>query len=249
MRFCNIFERFCLLFNLKKDFIESAKNGDAEAVQKMIFQKINLDKTDDFGNTALLQASCFGHFEIVKILINEKSEINHVNRFGTSALLKATSRGHFEVLKFLIKNNAKINHQNISGFTALMIASVETVVFPEMSKILDFLILSKSDVNILCNDGESALQKSILFNHFDVAEKLVFAGADTSLVLGKLKVNSQIDILKNIIKKYEEHLLKISKSFLIFSDFGKMLPTLDNHFPLEIIYFEINDLISNINIW
>jgi ankyrin repeat protein len=51
------------------DLIEAAKNNNLKKVKKLIKAGANLDIQDNYGNTALMWASCLDNLEIVKKLI------------------------------------------------------------------------------------------------------------------------------------------------------------------------------------
>ena len=78
---------------------------------------------NNYETTALMLASCSGHYEIVKILLKEGHDLNVLSGDGTTALQLATYKGHYTVTELLLDNNADPNLADYEGCTPLMIAS------------------------------------------------------------------------------------------------------------------------------
>ena len=84
--------------------------------------KINIDITDELGNTALINASDKGNLEIVNFLINNGADINYQNKQGLTPAMKATERNNFYIVKFLLDKNADLTKSDYSGRTLKEIA-------------------------------------------------------------------------------------------------------------------------------
>ena len=74
-----------------------------EIVKLLIEAGSNINKQDNFGYTALIYASIYGHIDIVKLLIEAGVDINIQDKYGNTALMIASINGYTEIVKLLKK--------------------------------------------------------------------------------------------------------------------------------------------------
>ena len=88
------------------DLITAVKNGDIEAVKKIIDAGTNLDIKDNSGWTSLIRSSSRNNIEVVKLLIDAGANLDIQNNGGSTALIEASSINNIEVVKLLLDNFA-----------------------------------------------------------------------------------------------------------------------------------------------
>ena len=62
---------------------------------------VDLDVQNNFGKTAAMRASFWGHVESVKLLHEMKADLTVRAKDGSTAVHYAASRGHTEMLKVM----------------------------------------------------------------------------------------------------------------------------------------------------
>lgn len=90
------------------------------------------------------------------------------------ALVTAALLGDFEAAEALIKRDASVNAQDERGRTALMVAIQEDW---GGTAWVEFLIANGADVNLLDEDGDSALDLARFHRRSDVADVLLASRA------------------------------------------------------------------------
>ena len=84
--------------------------------------EIDIDTTDELGNTALSNASDRGHLEIVDFLINNGADINYQNKQGQTPAMKAAEKNNFYIIKLLLDKNVDLTKSDYTGRTLKEIA-------------------------------------------------------------------------------------------------------------------------------
>ncbi|MBI5569413.1 MAG: ankyrin repeat domain-containing protein [Desulfomonile tiedjei] len=87
-----------LLAGYEKDkgsgaLLEAARNGQMDLVQSQVQSGVNLNATDEDGNTPLMLAAEMGHLEVVNLLLDSGADITTRNKNGATALSRAYSPG------------------------------------------------------------------------------------------------------------------------------------------------------------
>ena len=81
------------LQNINTNLIDAVNSRDIEAVKLLIKNKVDLNKADNDGRTALDWAACKGSTEIVKILVENGADLNEADKNGWTALDWAAYKG------------------------------------------------------------------------------------------------------------------------------------------------------------
>ena len=84
--------------------------------------EIDIDITDELGNTALINASNKGHLKIVDFLINNGADINYQNKQGLTPAMKAAEKNNFYIVKLLLDKNVDLTKSDYTGRTLKEIA-------------------------------------------------------------------------------------------------------------------------------
>lgn len=143
------------------NFLAAAENGNTAKVAKSLSRGIEINVTDEHGQTALMLAADQGHIDTVKVLLQHRPLLDLQNKLGATALMFASFNGHLEVVTELLKAGASVNAKAKNGGTALMQATVKqnkTAV-----QIINLLLDQKADINAQDQDGYTALMRAINF--------------------------------------------------------------------------------------
>ena len=104
----------------------SAKKGDIDSIKQHIAFGTDLNsKGSSRDETALIIASCQGHFEIVDLLINNDVDLNIQNDEGVTAQFCAVFFGQIEIVQLLKDAGADPNIIMNQDLTAMDLVSVE----------------------------------------------------------------------------------------------------------------------------
>ena len=104
----------------------SAKKGDIDSIKQHIAYGTDLNsKGSSRDETALIIASCQGHFEIVDLLINNDVDLNIQNDEGVTAQFCAVFFGQTEIVQLLKDAGADPNIIMNQDLTAMDLVSVE----------------------------------------------------------------------------------------------------------------------------
>ena len=104
----------------------SAKKGDIESIKQHIAYGTDLNsKGSNRDETALIIASCQGHFEIVDLLINNDVDLDIQNDEGVTAQFCAVFFGQTEIVQLLYNAGADPNIIMNQNLTVMDLVSVE----------------------------------------------------------------------------------------------------------------------------
>lgn len=134
-------------------FFSEIRNGNYEAVQKMLFVNIELvNAKDQRGSTTLILAAYYDQSEIVELLLENGAKIDEKDTSGNTALMGVCFRGFAEIAKKLIVKGANVNERNSMGGTALIYA----ITFNH-SEIAKLLLANEADAFVKDGRGSTAL--------------------------------------------------------------------------------------------
>lgn len=123
--------------------IFAIKSGQYVFLRELLILKADTEIEDDFGNTAFIVATDYGHRKMMEALYKAKADINHTNKNGNNALTKMLSNSlaeeksqqqNLELCRDLIKYGIDLSVKNKFGYTALKIARRRK--FREIEKLL-----------------------------------------------------------------------------------------------------------------
>ena len=104
----------------------SAKKGDIESIKQHIAYGTDLNsKGSNRDETALIIASCQGHFDIVHLLVNNDVDLDIQNDEGVTAQFCAVFFGQTEIVQLLKDAGADPNIIMNQDLTAMDLVSVE----------------------------------------------------------------------------------------------------------------------------
>ena len=161
-------------FKLGKELIEEARVGDLDAVIELVGKGAKVNEKDEYGFTALIWASKYGHLRIAETLIESRTDVNQKDDSGWSALMFASNQGHLGIVELLIEKGADVNQKSkYEGTTALIKASENGHL-----EIVETLIEKGADVNQKTDYGKTVLMGASIEGNLEIVEKLIIKGAD-----------------------------------------------------------------------
>jgi len=97
--------------------------GHLEMVKLLVEQGASLQRSDRYGNTALIAAASCGQTNIIQYLAAKGMKVNAGNRDGLNALMLAAWNRQVGSAKALLAAGADVNAKRPDGRTALMLAA------------------------------------------------------------------------------------------------------------------------------
>jgi ankyrin repeat protein len=154
--------------------VDAIKRGNQAAVRELITQRVDVNKPEADGTTALHWAVRANDLSTVTLLLRAGARPTTANRYGIKPLTLAAINGNPALIDMLLKAGADPDTANPEGETALMAAartgSVESV---------KLLAARGAKVNLRESWlGETALMWAASENHAAVVRALAELGAD-----------------------------------------------------------------------
>lgn len=107
----------------EQQYHQDAKEGDLEKVSAHLAAGIAVDACSPNGETALMQASYWGHVGVMRELIEARADANHVGwKEGATALMRASKSSKEAAVRLLIRAGADVTLQNHAGQRAFDMA-------------------------------------------------------------------------------------------------------------------------------
>ena len=162
----------------------ACQNGDGALVELLLAAGADPNTALPGGETVLMTAARTGKLAPVKALLKAGADVNAADsEQGQTALMWAAAEGHAEVVETLLAAGADLDARVESGFTPLLFAVREGRIAA-----VDSLLRAGADVNSAIHPsgrvrrapsrGTSALLLAVMNAHFELAARLLEAGAD-----------------------------------------------------------------------
>lgn len=139
--------------------------------------KSYINKTDIFGNTAILYAAYRGNILIIRSLIECSADVNVTSKNGLNVLhMAAQGNNPNIIIYFKIKYNISVLSTDLQGNTPLHWAS-----YNSSEEAINFLLSYMTDINIKNNDGKTPLHIAVFTEKPSLIKKLIKRGADINI--------------------------------------------------------------------
>lgn len=174
--------------------IAAQKKLPSSLMQLLLQKGADVDGEDIYGLTPFEEAINSGNLDSAQFLMQSGTHMDHVSeQYNANALMVAAYNGNVDAVKFCLTiKQININQQNIHGITPLMFAVLRN--YPEVIKPL---VDAGSDVNVVEENGYSALMLAAENGKSDMVTMLLEARADYALKNNKGRTASDIAIQKN----------------------------------------------------
>jgi ankyrin repeat protein len=140
----------------KRSLPEEAECGSIEGIKCWLREGADINATDAYGYTPLMNAAMLGRLDAVKVLIESGADIQKRGQFGYTALHAASQGGYLDVVQALVKYGASVNCKNDDGDIPLILAVRGT-----HAEIIDYLLKAGSDIHQNGWLGQSAVHTAI----------------------------------------------------------------------------------------
>jgi ankyrin repeat protein len=173
----------------------AAEVGNAELIAMLLEAGANVESPNADGQTALQEVARTGNVKAAQLLLDAGAAVDARERFGgQTALMWASARRHPEMMELLIAHGADVNARSAvrdyqrhvtaegrpksldsGGLTPLLYAARENC-----SACADVLLAHGADIDLPDPDDVSPLLVAIMNANWDLAQRLIEAGADVN---------------------------------------------------------------------
>ncbi|MEI6513700.1 MAG: ankyrin repeat domain-containing protein [bacterium] len=182
---------------------KAVRAGNLKKVRTLIAKGVDMNSTDDDGQTPIMIAVKSRYVEVAKLLIEKDAEgadINAKDKRGDTALMFAAQEGFTNTVKMLIELGADVNATNIENETPLIYAT-----FGGHTKTVKALLDMGANANSQAGSGYTALIIAAEHGYSEIAELLLEKGAEFRLANGMNAYNIAVEKgntkIVDIIKK------------------------------------------------
>jgi ankyrin repeat protein len=165
------------------ELMEAVRDNNLDAVNRLLLNpRIDVNATDDDGDTALIVAADNGRVDIGRRLLQSGADVNKGNpRLGYTPLMGAATIANRDFVVLLLEQDGiSVNNASVmTGRTALILAFHRlSRDRPAALEIIEMLLGSGADPNVISLDGETALNLAVGVDDVSLAKLLVENGAD-----------------------------------------------------------------------
>ncbi len=173
----------------------AAEEANTEVLKLLLEVGADADSPNPDGQTALLAVARTGNVEAARLLLSHGATVDARERWGgQTALMWASARRHPEMMRLLISKGADVNARSTDrnyqrhvtaegrpksldsgGLTPLHYAARENCL-----ACVAVLLENRADIDLPDPDGVSPLLVAIMNANWDVARRLIEAGADVN---------------------------------------------------------------------
>jgi ankyrin repeat protein len=173
----------------------AAETGNAAILQLLLAAGADVESANSEGQTALMSVARTGNVEAAQLLLKRHANVNAAEQFGgQTALMWAAARRHPEMIELLAAKGADVNARAIvrnferhvtaewryknthkSGLTPLLFAVRENC-----KACVEVLIKHRANILLPDPEGIAPLQLAMMNGNWDIANRLIAAGADVN---------------------------------------------------------------------
>jgi ankyrin repeat protein len=173
----------------------AAATGNTPILELLLRAGADVDSTNAEGQTALMAVARTGNLEAAKLLLRHGATVDARENWGwQTALMWASARRHPQMMELLISRGANVNARsawrnwerhvtaesrakrtNAGGLTPLMYAARENCL-----ECVNVLLEHHVDVDLPDPDGVAPVTIAIMNSNWDIAVRLIEAGADVN---------------------------------------------------------------------
>ncbi len=158
--------------------LNAAKAGDMMQVKTLLETgDVDVNVIDSFQTSPLMMAVDNRHLAVAEYLLQHGADIQLDNKYGYTPLMQAVMRNDPKMVNMLLDKGARIDQKNFyTELTPLMMA-----VDNGSLEMVELLIARKANLNLQDERGRSALMHASAARQSKIAERLLRAGADSTL--------------------------------------------------------------------
>ncbi|KAL3858771.1 hypothetical protein ACJMK2_009024 [Sinanodonta woodiana] len=106
-----------------RQLLSACEHGDAQTVQELLDQGVDVDSPDEYETTALQVAAANGHDQLVRLLLMRGAAADKPNFFGWTPLMQASRHGHVNIVALLLQHQVDLNARTRYGNSTLTLAA------------------------------------------------------------------------------------------------------------------------------
>lgn len=156
------------------DMLNALTTKDVGQVRSLLLRGMDVNTTDQNGNSLLMLAAQNGDFPMLEMLLRNKPNILRKNKYGDSALMLAAIRGDLKSVVALVAAGAEIDPE---GWTPLIYAA-----FEGQTEVVRFLLTLDIDIDAQAANGMTALMAAARNGNLEIVRILLEQEADVHLV-------------------------------------------------------------------
>lgn len=173
--------------------LEAVELGDRESVRVWLRQGLDVNSTDELGNTLLMIACHFGRQTIVGDLLDAGADIRRRNRAGDDALMLAALKGQVPIAQTLLQRGADVDRD---AWTALHYGA-----FGGHASIIRLLMEKGADRNRIAPNGYTPLMLAVRNRRLEAVREILLwdpdletrgPGGETALSLAQVAEDAGI---------------------------------------------------------
>ncbi|HIC7208904.1 ankyrin repeat domain-containing protein [Burkholderia stabilis] len=146
----------------------AARNGDTEAIDRLIGAGAIVDNENEAGIVALMVAAQHNRADVIDRLLEKGASIDIDNRAGFTALMTAAQYGSVAAIDQLVAAGAAIDITDLKGHTALMVAADYG-----RADAIDRLLSANPEVDKTNHDGYTALMLAAQNGRVEAIDRLL----------------------------------------------------------------------------
>ena len=108
--------------NRRSKFMLACNDGTLKEVRSLLRGRVNINRLDVYGETALIIAARRGNLKIVEAILRKKPKLNIRSELGRTALMLACWMGHRRIISVLLEHGADVSVEDNSGRDAIYYA-------------------------------------------------------------------------------------------------------------------------------
>ena len=149
----------------KFDLALAAVFGELETIKEILREGGNIDKKNEFGETALTAAIGRDNIDVTEYLIQAGANVNLIGRYS-SPLVSAILKRNVPIVINLISHGANVN--DITDYGTPLIAAVTSGV----PMIVEVLLENHADINAVDAEGDTAFSLAVYEENSEIVELL-----------------------------------------------------------------------------
>ncbi|XP_046564994.1 putative ankyrin repeat protein RF_0381 [Haliotis rubra] len=148
----------------------ASHGGHTVIVEKVLADsKIDVDSSDRYGRTAVMEAVKQGYEQVFDILVGYGCDISHIDNDGNNVLHVACRGGHVAMVEHVLsQTNVDINSRGKDGATPLMFAARG-----RHRGVFDLLVAKRADASLLDDKGNNILHVACMGGHVGMVEHVL----------------------------------------------------------------------------
>ncbi len=144
--------------------------------EKMLSEKIDINRKDLDGNTILSVAALMGDSRIASLALSKGAYIDNKTSEGMTPLHNAAKGGAVEMVNLLLKKGANVNAKDENDMTPLHYNAQQG-----NSEVTKILVNAGADVNAIAMDGSAPVHLACEGGYLDIIKVLAEKNADFSI--------------------------------------------------------------------